>query len=97
MRRQAQWGPDVQCAKHPRKNNEKKIKKYRWGLQEACAVELRALTREHAAGLVDAAADGELWKLKVTVVPGPATSSGRHGFWKIGRANRTSGRWYAEI
>lgn len=34
-------------------------------------VELHPLEQKHAAGLVDAAADGELWNLKVTVVPGP--------------------------
>ncbi|MDF3935611.1 GNAT family N-acetyltransferase [Pseudomonas citronellolis] len=33
--------------------------------------ELLPLLREHAAALVAAAADGELWNLKVTVVPGP--------------------------
>lgn len=32
-------------------------------------VELRPLQYEHAAQLVEAAADGELWNLKVTVVP----------------------------
>src|SRR5437868_3128103 len=34
-------------------------------------VELRPLQREHAAELLDAAADGQLWNMKVTVVPGP--------------------------
>lgn len=36
-------------------------------------VELQPLQREHAAALVAAAADGELWNLKVTNVPGPET------------------------
>lgn len=36
-------------------------------------VELHPLEQKHAAGLVDAAADGELWNLTVTVVPGPDT------------------------
>lgn len=36
-------------------------------------VELQPLQIEHAAALVAAAADGELWKLKVTVIPGPET------------------------
>lgn len=36
-------------------------------------VELRPLREDHAQALVDAAADGELWNLKVTVVPGPQT------------------------
>lgn len=36
-------------------------------------VELRPLQREHAAALVQAAADGQLWNLKVTNVPGPDT------------------------
>ena len=34
---------------------------------------LRVLELEDAPQLVDAAADGELWNLKVTVVPGPST------------------------
>ncbi len=37
-------------------------------------VELRPLRREHAAGLLAAAADGELWNMTVTVVPGPETA-----------------------
>ncbi|RKP46142.1 GNAT family N-acetyltransferase [Pararobbsia silviterrae] len=37
------------------------------------AVELRPLETTHAAALVEAAADGALWELKVTVVPGPET------------------------
>ena len=36
-------------------------------------VELRPLQREHSAALVQAAADGQLWSLKVTNVPGPDT------------------------
>lgn len=37
------------------------------------AVELRPLRADHADALVEAAADGQLWTLKVTVVPGPDT------------------------
>jgi N-acetyltransferase len=37
-------------------------------------VELRPLRETDAAALVEAAADGELWNLKVTVVPGPGTA-----------------------
>ncbi|WP_168794189.1 GNAT family N-acetyltransferase [Paraburkholderia aromaticivorans] len=33
-------------------------------------VELRPLQQEHAQGLLDAAADGQLWNMKLTVVPG---------------------------
>lgn len=36
-------------------------------------VELQPLQPEHKAALLDAAADGELWNLKVTNVPGPGT------------------------
>ncbi|WP_133646120.1 GNAT family N-acetyltransferase [Paraburkholderia flava] len=36
-------------------------------------VELHPLEQKHASGLVDAAADGELWNLTVTVVPGSDT------------------------
>ncbi|MBV6304057.1 GNAT family N-acetyltransferase [Candidimonas humi] len=36
-------------------------------------VELRPLGLEHEGALLQAAADGELWNLKVTVVPGPQT------------------------
>ena len=39
-------------------------------------VELLPLCAEHAQALLDAAADGELWNLKVTVVPGPDTVAG---------------------
>ncbi|CAB3723664.1 hypothetical protein LMG24238_05108 [Paraburkholderia sediminicola] len=37
------------------------------------AVELRPLLQEHAQALLDAAADGQLWTMKLTVVPGPET------------------------
>ena len=37
------------------------------------SVALVPLRRDHAAALLDAAADGELWTLTVTVVPGPQT------------------------
>ncbi|MBT2374738.1 GNAT family N-acetyltransferase [Pseudomonas fluorescens] len=36
-------------------------------------VELQPLQREHSATLLRAAADGQLWNLKVTNVPGPDT------------------------
>ncbi|RDK04285.1 GNAT family N-acetyltransferase [Paraburkholderia lacunae] len=36
-------------------------------------VELRPLQQEHAQDLLDAAADGQLWNMKLTVVPGPET------------------------
>ncbi|MFR0690357.1 GNAT family N-acetyltransferase [Enterobacterales bacterium AE_CKDN230030158-1A_HGKHYDSX7] len=39
-------------------------------------VELIPLRAEHAQALLEAAADGELWNLKVTVVPGPDTVGG---------------------
>jgi RimJ/RimL family protein N-acetyltransferase len=39
-------------------------------------VELLPLRAEHAQALLEAAADGELWNLKVTVVPGPDTVAG---------------------
>lgn len=39
-------------------------------------VELRPLQDSHAADLVRAAADGELWNMKVTVIPGPETVDG---------------------
>ncbi|MBD9481529.1 GNAT family N-acetyltransferase [Pseudomonas sp. PDM14] len=35
--------------------------------------ELRPLQREHAADLLAAAADGELWNMNLTVIPGPDT------------------------
>ncbi|QHE94975.1 GNAT family N-acetyltransferase [Pandoraea fibrosis] len=37
------------------------------------SVELHPLEAHHAPALLAAAADGELWNLKVTVVPGPET------------------------
>jgi RimJ/RimL family protein N-acetyltransferase len=37
------------------------------------AVELQPLQREHAPLLLDAAADGQLWNMTLTVVPGPAS------------------------
>ncbi|MGC2040061.1 GNAT family N-acetyltransferase [Paraburkholderia caledonica] len=39
-------------------------------------VELRPLERDHAQALLDAAADGQLWNLKLTVVPSPDTIGG---------------------
>jgi RimJ/RimL family protein N-acetyltransferase len=36
-------------------------------------VELRPLQQDHTSSLLDAAADGQLWNLNVTVVPGPDT------------------------
>ena len=36
-------------------------------------VELRPLLARHAPELLEAAADGELWNLSLTVVPGPST------------------------
>ena len=38
------------------------------------AIELRPLQLSHQEALVDAASDGELWTMKVTVVPGPETA-----------------------
>ncbi len=37
------------------------------------SVELLPLQQEHTQGLLDAAADGQLWNMKLTVVPGPET------------------------
>ena len=37
------------------------------------AVELQPLEASHRAALLEAAADGELWQMTLTVVPGPAT------------------------
>jgi RimJ/RimL family protein N-acetyltransferase len=37
------------------------------------SVELQPLQTEHASELLAAAADGELWNMKVTVIPGPDT------------------------
>jgi RimJ/RimL family protein N-acetyltransferase len=39
-------------------------------------VELRPLESDHVQALLDAAADGQLWNLKLTVVPGPDTIAG---------------------
>lgn len=39
-------------------------------------VELQPLQQKHAQALLDAAADGELWSMKLTVVPGPDTVGG---------------------
>ena len=39
-------------------------------------IELRPLQQADGAALVNAAADGELWNMKVTVVPGPETVDG---------------------
>ena len=36
-------------------------------------VELHPLRQEHASELLDAAADGQLWNMRVTVIPGPET------------------------
>lgn len=36
-------------------------------------VELQPLQQEHGAQLLAAAADGELWNMTVTVIPGPYT------------------------
>ena len=36
-------------------------------------IELRPLQQEHSQGLLDAAADGELWNMTTTVVPAPGT------------------------
>lgn len=36
-------------------------------------IELRPMERENAAGMLAASADGRLWELTVTVVPGPAS------------------------
>ncbi|MFM0193147.1 GNAT family protein [Paraburkholderia strydomiana] len=48
-------------------------------------VELRPLERDHAQALLDAAADGQLWNLKLTVVPGPDTIGGYIGTALAGR------------
>lgn len=52
-------------------------------------VELRPLRREHAQGLLDAAADGQLWTMKLTVVPGPGTIEGYVATALEGRAAGT--------
>jgi RimJ/RimL family protein N-acetyltransferase len=53
------------------------------------AVELRPLEPEHAPALLDAAADGQLWNMKLTVVPGPATIDGYVAAALAGRAAGT--------
>lgn len=53
------------------------------------AVELQPLQKEHAAQLVQAAADGELWNMKVTVIPGPDTVAQYIATALEGRANQT--------
>jgi RimJ/RimL family protein N-acetyltransferase len=52
-------------------------------------VELRPLQRDHAQGLLDAAADGQLWNMKLTVVPGPGTIDGYIATALEGRAAGT--------
>lgn len=52
-------------------------------------VELQPLQKEHAAQLVQAAADGELWNMKVTVIPGPDTVAQYIATALEGRANQT--------
>ncbi|CAB3805923.1 GNAT family N-acetyltransferase [Paraburkholderia caffeinilytica] len=52
-------------------------------------VELRPLQQEHAQGLLDAAADGQLWNMKLTVVPGPETVGGYIATALDGRAAGT--------
>jgi len=47
------------------------------------------LQKEHAAQLVQAAADGELWNMKVTVIPGPDTVAQYIATALEGRANQT--------
>ncbi|MER9332492.1 hypothetical protein NKJ06_00465 [Mesorhizobium sp. M0293] len=39
-------------------------------------VELVPLQQDHSSGLLSAAADGALWNLKTTVIPGPDTIDG---------------------
>jgi RimJ/RimL family protein N-acetyltransferase len=52
-------------------------------------VELRPLQHDHAQALLDAATDGELWNLKLTVVPGPDTIGGYIATALDGRAAGT--------
>ncbi|MEA3129320.1 MAG: N-acetyltransferase [Paraburkholderia sp.] len=53
-------------------------------------VELRPLQQDHAQGLLDAAAaDGQLWNMKLTVVPGPETIGGYIATALDGRAAGT--------
>ncbi|RKF49735.1 GNAT family N-acetyltransferase [Paraburkholderia fungorum] len=53
------------------------------------SVELRPLEQEHTQGLLDAAADGQLWNMKLTVVPGPQTIGGYIATALDGRAAGT--------
>ena len=52
-------------------------------------VELRPLQQEHAQALLGAAADGHLWNMKLTVVPGPETIGGYIATALEGRAAGT--------
>jgi RimJ/RimL family protein N-acetyltransferase len=52
-------------------------------------VELRPLQQEHAQALLGAAADGHLWNMKLTVVPGPETIGGYLATALEGRAAGT--------
>ncbi|OAJ60028.1 GCN5 family acetyltransferase [Paraburkholderia ginsengiterrae] len=52
-------------------------------------VELRPLQLDDAQGLLDAAADGQLWNMKLTVVPGPDTIGGYIAAALDGRAAGT--------
>ncbi|ACD16604.1 GNAT family N-acetyltransferase [Paraburkholderia phytofirmans] len=52
-------------------------------------VELQPLQREHAQGLLDAAAEGQLWNMKLTVVPGAGTVDGYIATALEGRAAGT--------
>jgi N-acetyltransferase len=54
------------------------------------SVELRPLEQEHTQGLLDAAADGQLWNMKLTVVPGPQTMGGYIATALDGRAAGTA-------
>ena len=53
-------------------------------------VELRPLRQDHAPALLDAAADGQLWNMKLTVVPGPGTIDGYLAAALDGRAAGTA-------
>jgi RimJ/RimL family protein N-acetyltransferase len=52
-------------------------------------VELHPLHAEHAVQLVQAAQDGELWNMKVTVIPGPDTADAYVGKALDGRTAGT--------
>ncbi len=52
-------------------------------------VELQPLLAEHASKLLAAAADGELWNMKVTVIPGPDTVDAYIATALEGRASGT--------